>query len=186
MRSARWCARTSWPAATCGHSPGSAPKSWADELTFDKVARAIRLGSAAMKLDFGISTPKLAVLALNPHAGDGGYLGGEETDILIPAIDACRTEGIDVDGPFAADGFFSAHNKNMYDLVIAMYHDQGLVPFKMQAKGRGVNISSGLSIVRTSPDHGTAFGIASHGLASAESMKEALLAARRIALNRRQ
>ena len=158
----------------------------ASNLTSENVTRSIRLGASAMEVDFGIASPRLAVLALNPHAGDGGYLGGEEADLIIPALEACRATGIEVDGPFAADGFFSAHNKTMYDLIIAMYHDQGLVPFKMQAKGRGVNISSGLPIVRTSPDHGTAFGIASHGLASAESMKEAVLAARRIALNRRQ
>lgn len=154
-------------------------------LTQEKVEKTLRLGVAAMNVDFGIESPRLAVLALNPHAGDGGYLGGEERDIIIPVVERLRAEGAEIDGPFPADGFFSTHNKTMYDLIIAMYHDQGLIPFKMQAQGRGVNVSSGLPIVRTSPDHGTAYGIASHGLASAESMKEAVLAARRIALNRR-
>jgi 4-hydroxythreonine-4-phosphate dehydrogenase len=165
------------------HMPVS---SIASVLTREAVERTLRLGLHAMKTDFGVENPRLAVLALNPHAGDGGYLGGEERDIIIPAIEALHDEDGSIEGPFAADGFFSTHNKTMYDLIIAMYHDQGLIPFKMQAQGRGVNVSCGLPIVRTSPDHGTAYGIASHGLASAESMKEALLAARRIALNRRQ
>jgi 4-hydroxythreonine-4-phosphate dehydrogenase len=158
----------------------------ANALNTSKVTRMLRLGARSMHEDFGIETPRIAVLALNPHAGDGGYLGDEDNDIIIPAIENVRTEGVNISGPFAADGFFSAHNRTMYDLVIAMYHDQGLIPFKMQAQGRGVNITSGLPVVRTSPDHGTAFTIASHGLADAESMKEAILSARRIALNRRK
>ncbi|MCZ7555002.1 MAG: 4-hydroxythreonine-4-phosphate dehydrogenase PdxA [Bacteroidia bacterium] len=165
------------------HMPVSAI---APALTRQAVERTLRLGLRAMTTDFGVDNPRLAVLALNPHAGDGGYLGSEERDIIIPAIEAMRDEAGSIEGPFAADGFFSTHNKTLYDLIIAMYHDQGLIPFKMQAQGRGVNVSCGLPIVRTSPDHGTAYGIASHGLASAESMKEAVLAARRIALNRRQ
>ena len=153
-------------------------------VTVERVQRTIRLGHRAMTVDFGIEEPKLAVLALNPHAGDGGLLGAEEADVIAPAVEAMQAEGLDVTGPFPADGFFSAHTQQMYDLIIAMYHDQGLVPFKLQAKGRGVNVTAGLPIVRTSPDHGTAYNIASLGIASAESMKEAVYFARTIAMNR--
>jgi 4-hydroxythreonine-4-phosphate dehydrogenase len=153
-------------------------------ITRERVERTIRLGRRAMDADFGIEEPKIALLALNPHAGDGGVLGREEREILQPVVQALQKEGIDVEGPFPADGFFSAHTKQMYDLIIAMYHDQGLIPFKLQAKGRGVNITAGLPIVRTSPDHGTAYNIAALGTASAESMKEAVYFARTIALNR--
>lgn len=153
-------------------------------VTQERVERTIRLGHRSIIQDFGIEDPKIAVLALNPHAGDGGLLGGEEKEIIVPAIEAMQEQGIDVEGPFPADGFFSAHTQQMYDLIIAMYHDQGLVPFKLQAKGRGVNVTAGLPVVRTSPDHGTAYNIASLGIASAESMKEAIYFARTIALNR--
>ncbi len=155
-------------------------------ITRERVERTILLGHRAMDADFGIEDPKIAVLALNPHAGDGGVLGAEERDVLRPVVHALQEQGLDVAGPFAADGFFSAHTKQMYDLVVAMYHDQGLIPFKLQAKGRGVNFTAGLPIVRTSPDHGTAYNIASHGIASAESMKEAIYFARTIAMNRLQ
>ncbi|MBL0175666.1 MAG: 4-hydroxythreonine-4-phosphate dehydrogenase PdxA [Ignavibacteria bacterium] len=154
-------------------------------ITRERVLSTIRSGHRALTLDFAIAKPRLAVLALNPHAGDGGHIGHEEEDAVIPALRDARDEGIRAEGPFAADGFFSAHNRELYDMIIAMYHDQGLIPFKMQAGGRGVNISSGLPIVRTSPDHGTAFDIAGKGVASAESMKEAILTARTIAMNRR-
>jgi 4-hydroxythreonine-4-phosphate dehydrogenase len=152
----------------------------------DRVLRIIRLGHHAMLQDFDIPTPRLAVLALNPHAGDGGYLGHEEEQVIMPVVRRAAAEGVRVEGPFPADGFFSAHNRQSYDLVIAMYHDQGLVPFKMQAKGRGVNVTSGLPFIRTSPDHGTAYQIAAQGRADAESMKEALYRARLIVLNRKK
>jgi 4-hydroxythreonine-4-phosphate dehydrogenase len=153
-------------------------------ITTERVLRFVRLGHNAMARDFDVPTPRIGVLALNPHAGDGGYLGREEEDIIQPAIAQARGEGMRVDGPFPADGFFSAHNRQSYDLVIAMYHDQGLIPFKMQARGRGVNVTSGLPFIRTSPDHGTAYQIAALGSASADSMKEALYRARLIVLNR--
>jgi len=158
----------------------------ASHVTQEGVERAIRLGHLAMDEDFGVEDPRIAVLALNPHAGDGGVLGMEEESVILPAVKNMQREEIQVEGPFPADGFFSAHNRKLYDLVIAMYHDQGLVPFKLQAKGRGVNVTAGLPIVRTSPDHGTAYSIASHGVASAESMKEAVYFARTIAMNRLQ
>ncbi|MCB2203945.1 4-hydroxythreonine-4-phosphate dehydrogenase PdxA [bacterium] len=155
-------------------------------ITRERVERTVRLGHRAMIDDFAIDAPRIAVLGLNPHAGDGGVLGDEEADIIQPAVLALQNEGINVEGPFPADGFFSAHTQQMYDLIIAMYHDQGLVPLKLSAMGRGVNVTSGLPIVRTSPDHGTAYNIAGHGIASAESMKEAVYFARTIALNRLQ
>lgn len=153
-------------------------------ITHERIMRTLRASAHALERDFGLRRSRIAVLALNPHAGDGGYLGAEEQNILIPAIKEAQGEGISVEGPFAADGFFSAHNKQMYDMIVAMYHDQGLVPFKMNASGRGVNVSCGLPIVRTSPDHGTAYDIAGHGVASAESMKEAIRLARSIVVNR--
>ncbi|PLX31521.1 MAG: 4-hydroxythreonine-4-phosphate dehydrogenase PdxA [Ignavibacteria bacterium] len=156
----------------------------ADLISREQVLDTIRRGYHAMVQDFGISEPRIAVLGLNPHGGDGGVLGDEDEKHVLPAVEDAQAEGWLVDGPFPADGFFSAHTKQMYDLIIAMYHDQGLVPFKMQAKGRGVNVTAGLPIVRTSPDHGTAYNIASHGLASPESMKEAVHFAHTIALNR--
>ncbi len=153
-------------------------------ISTDRVLATIRAGFRALRQDFGVSQPRIAVLALNPHAGDGGHLGDEEQTIIAPAIAMARSEAIAVDGPFPADGFFSAHNRDQFDMIIAMYHDQGLIPFKMQAGGRGVNISAGLPIIRTSPDHGTAHAIAGRGIASADSMREAILAARSIAVNR--
>ncbi|MBR9978242.1 MAG: 4-hydroxythreonine-4-phosphate dehydrogenase PdxA [Bacteroidetes bacterium] len=155
-------------------------------ITRERVERTIRLGYRFLEDDYGIEDAKIAVLALNPHASDGGLMGRQEQQILLPAIEGMRSHDIDVDGPFPADGFFSAHTQQMYDLIIAMYHDQGLIPFKLQSMGRGVNITAGLPIVRTSPDHGTAYNIASLGIAQAESMKEAVYFARTIAMNRLQ
>lgn len=153
-------------------------------ITTERVLQTIVSGQEALARDFGVAAPRLAVLALNPHAGDGGHIGREEIDAIVPAIEGARARGIRVEGPFAADGFFSAHNREMYDMIVAMYHDQGLIPFKMQAAGRGVNVSAGLPIVRTSPDHGTAFDIAGKGIAGADSMKEAIRTACVIAANR--
>jgi 4-hydroxythreonine-4-phosphate dehydrogenase len=155
-------------------------------ITRERVERTVRLAHRAMEFDYGIDSPRIAVLALNPHAGDGGVIGSEEHEYIVPAVQNLQREGVDVEGPFPADGFFSAHTQQMYDIIVAMYHDQGLIPLKLQAMGRGVNVTSGLPVVRTSPDHGTAFNIASHGIASPESMKEALYFARTIALNRLQ
>jgi len=156
----------------------------ATAVTESKVYRTILAAQKAMEQDFAISSPHIAVLALNPHGSDGGTLGNEENEIIRPAMERVKADGIRCDGPFPADGFFSAHNKDMYDIIIAMYHDQGLIPFKLQAHGRGVNISSGLPIIRTSPDHGTAYNIAGRGIASPESMREAIRTARTIAVNR--
>jgi 4-hydroxythreonine-4-phosphate dehydrogenase len=137
-----------------------------------------------MKKDFGISKPKLAVLGLNPHAGEEGLLGLEEKDIIAPVIDDAKNNGDLVFGPYPADGFFGSSNYKKYDAVLAMYHDQGLIPFKSLSFGSGVNFTANLSIVRTSPDHGTAFDIAGTGKSSETSMREAIYLAHDILKNR--
>ncbi len=155
-------------------------------VTKDAVLKTLRISQNALVCDFGIPKPHIAVLALNPHGGERGFIGTEELDCIAPAVEEAASSGMNVDGPFAADGFFSAHNREMYDMVIAMYHDQGLIPFKMQAAGRGVNVTCGLPFVRTSPDHGTAYPISAQGSASAESMTEAIHLAQKISENRRR
>ena len=143
----------------------------------DSVTQCIvRLGQS-LKQDFGIPKPKIAVLGLNPHAGEGGVLGREEIEEIMPAIQRCCSKGWLAFGPFPADGFFGAANYRHYDAVLAMYHDQGLVPFKTLAFEEGVNFTAGLPIVRTSPDHGTAFDIAGKGIASPRSLLKAILLA---------
>ncbi len=124
--------------------------------------------------DFGIAKPKIAVMGLNPHAGEDGLLGREELDVILPVISNFKENGDLVFGPFPADGFFGTGSYKNYDAVLAMYHDQGLVPFKSLSFGEGVNFSANLSVVRTSPDHGTAYDIAGKNLASASSMREAI------------
>ena len=146
----------------------------AEAITEEKVEATIRALSDSLKMDFMISRPKIAVLSLNPHCGDGGLLGGEENDVIIPAIEKSCKEGIFAFGPFAADGFFSSGAFRKYDGVVAMYHDQGLAPFKALAGENGVNFTAGLPFVRTSPDHGTAFDIAWQGEADPTSMRQAI------------
>jgi len=139
----------------------------------------------SLKTDFAIDRPRMAVLGLNPHASDGGVMGSEEKEIIAPAI-ASLAGRLQVEGPFPADGFFGAGRYNNFDIVVAMYHDQGLLPFKVLAFDTGVNVTLGLPIVRTSPDHGTSFDIAGSGKASARSCYEAALLALRIVRNRKQ
>ncbi len=139
-----------------------------------------------LKSDFDIAHPLIAVLALNPHAGEAGILGNEEQESIIPAIEAARESGLKVFGPFPADSFFGMSAYLKYDAVLAMYHDQGLVPFKTVAFDRGVNFTAGLPIVRTSPDHGTAFDIAGEGVAAPDSMRSAIFLAVDIARRRRK
>ncbi|MEI8186115.1 MAG: 4-hydroxythreonine-4-phosphate dehydrogenase PdxA [Chlorobiaceae bacterium] len=139
----------------------------------------------SLNIDFGITHPRIAVLGLNPHASDGGVMGSEEQEIIGPCIDRLSAH-LHVEGPFPADGFFGAGRYKNYDIVVAMYHDQGLLPFKVLAFETGVNVTLGLPIVRTSPDHGTGFDIAGKGIASERSMYEAILLAIRIAQNRTQ
>ena len=137
-----------------------------------------------LERDFGIVGPMVAVLGLNPHAGDGGVIGKEEEETIRPAIIEMKDKGHNVMGPFPADGFFGSGQYRNYDGILAMYHDQGLIPFKTLAFGGGVNFTAGLSVVRTSPDHGTALDIAGKGDASADSFSEALFTAREIFLTR--
>lgn len=134
--------------------------------------------------DFGIEQPSIAVLGLNPHAGDGGMIGKEEQDVIIPAISSLSREGIRVKGPFAADGFFANRRYEGYDAVVAMYHDQGLIPFKTLSMNQGVNVTVGLPIIRTSPDHGTAFDIAGLNRADAGSYINAIHQAHEIFMKR--
>lgn len=152
----------------------------------ESIGKTLSVVYQSIKNDFGIAEPKLAVLGLNPHAGDGGVLGREETDIITPAISASNNNGIHCEGPFPADGFFANQLWKQYDAVVAMYHDQGLIPFKTLSFNSGVNVTVGLPIIRTSPDHGTAFGIAGQNKANEGSFIEALELACEMALKRQQ
>lgn len=156
----------------------------ASTLTQELIQDKLTTFDAALKSDFGIGAPRIAVLALNPHAGDGGVIGTEETTIITPAIKAARERGILCFGPYPADGFMGNGTFSHFDGVLAMYHDQGLAPFKALSMGSGVNFTAGLPIVRTSPDHGTAFDIAGKGQATAESFRNALYMAIDIQRNR--
>ena len=140
---------------------------------YEQILRKINIMHSSLQSDFSIDNPKVAVLGMNPHAGDGGYIGQEEIDIITPAIEEARSANIFVDGPFAADGFFGNRHYKQYDGVLAMYHDQGLIPFKTLSFYAGVNFTAGLPIIRTSPDHGTAFDIAGKQQASHNSMLKA-------------
>ena len=148
-----------------------------DAVTTEKILGKLRLMKASLQRDFGIDAPKIAVLGLNPHCGDGGLLGDEEQRIILPAIKLANEEGIMTFGPYSPDGFFGLANYAKYDAVLAMYHDQGLTPFKAIAFEDGVNFTAGLPIVRTSPDHGTAYEMAGRDLADPRSMKAAIYAA---------
>jgi len=149
-------------------------------LTHDKIELAIELAARACE-QLGLPRRRLAVCGLNPHAGEGGNLGTEEQTMIAPAVQACKARGMDVHGPFAADALFYYVLRGEYDAVVAMYHDQGLVPLKMIAFERGVNWTLGLPFVRTSPDHGTAFDIAGKNIANPSSMIEAIRLAKRLA-----
>lgn len=141
--------------------------------------------SKALRKDFSIKSPKIAVLGLNPHAGEYALLGREEIDAIVPAIRKARRRGVSVEGAFAADGFFGSGQFKKFDGVLAMYHDQGLIPLKLLGFDTGVNVTAGLPIVRTSPDHGTAFDIAGKGCANPSSMIEAIRLAVEITRNRK-
>ncbi|HEV8538576.1 MAG TPA: 4-hydroxythreonine-4-phosphate dehydrogenase PdxA [Bacteroidota bacterium] len=155
-------------------------------ITSKLIAQRLRTIHGALVGDFNIRAPKIGVLGLNPHAGEDGLLGNEELTQIAPAIKSARKRHIQVDGPFPADGFFGTHSHENYDAVLAMYHDQGLIPIKMSSFERGVNYSAGLQIIRTSPAHGTAFGIAGKGIANPSSMIEAIKLAVTIVHNRRK
>ena len=143
-------------------------------ITTEKILKKLRLMKSSLQRDFGIDAPKIAVLGLNPHCGDGGLLGDEEQQIILPAVKAANEEGIMAFGPYSPDGFFGLGNYTKFDAVLAMYHDQGLTPFKALAFEDGVNFTAGLPVVRTSPDHGTAYDMAGRDLADPRSMKSAI------------
>jgi 4-hydroxythreonine-4-phosphate dehydrogenase len=142
-------------------------------LTTERISKKIRQLNESLQKDFGIRKPKIAVLGLNPHAGDGGLIGVEDRDIIVPAIESTKINGL-VYGPYSADGFFGSGAYRQFDGILAMYHDQGLIPFKTLSFNEGVNYTAGLSGVRTSPDHGTAFEIAGKNVANPDSFKKAL------------
>ena len=158
-------------------------------IALAEVPRALTAASLEATIDltarelprFGIARPRIAVAGLNPHAGEHGLFGGEEETAIRPAIAACRARGIDVDGPFPGDTVFVRARRGDFDIVVACYHDQGLIPVKLVAFGRAVNVTLGLPIIRTSVDHGTAFDIAGKGVADPQSMIAAVLLAARLA-----
>lgn len=156
----------------------------AASITSEGIVDKLVAFSTSLRKDFGITAPRIAVLSLNPHAGENGLLGSEEKDIIIPAIEEARKKSILAFGPYAADGFFGTESYKVFDGVLAMYHDQGLAPFKTKSMDDGVNFTAGLPYVRTSPDHGTGFDIAGKWAASAESMRHAIYAAIDIYRNR--
>ncbi len=154
-----------------GHIPlRDVPKA----ISKETILRKLRIMKQSLERDFGIDNPKIAVLGLNPHCGDGGLLGDEEQNIILPAVQAAQEEGIMAYGPYSPDGFFGLGNYGRFDATLAMYHDQGLAPFKALAFAEGVNFTAGLPIVRTSPDHGTAYDMAGRDEADPQSMMQSI------------
>ena len=161
-------------AIATGHIPlKDVPKA----LTKEKILSKLRLMNESLERDFATPRPKIAVLGLNPHCGDGGLLGDEEQRIILPAVLQAQEEGILAFGPYSPDGYFGLGNYNRFDATLAMYHDQGLAPFKALAFAEGVNYTAGLPVVRTSPDHGTAYEMAGRGEADPRSMMQAIYTA---------
>lgn len=152
----------------------------------DKLQTNLRILYKSLSVDFGIENPKIGVLGLNPHAGDGGVIGTEEIELITPALNELSEDEILVDGPFAADGYFGSQLYKIYDATFAMYHDQGLIPFKTLTFGNGVNFTAGLPIIRTSPDHGTAFNIAGKNVADEQSFGSAYQMAVEMVQNRQK
>ena len=155
-------------------------------VTEEAIERTLRIMASSLRRDLGCAQARIAVAGLNPHAGENGAMGTEDRDIITPVVERLRRDGLDVRGPLSADTLFHAGARETYDAVLAMYHDQALIPIKTLAFDRGVNITLGLPFVRTSPDHGTAFTLAGTGRASATSLTEALKWAARMARNRRR
>ena len=154
-------------------------------LTLDAIVNVGRVTAEALRGDFGVSSPRIAVAALNPHAGEGGALGAEEATFIAPAVDALRAWGVEASGPHPADSLFHPEARGRYDAAVCMYHDQALIPVKMLDFWGGVNVTLGLPLVRTSPDHGVGYDIAGKGLARADSLIAALRLASAIATSRR-
>ncbi|MCI1640674.1 MAG: 4-hydroxythreonine-4-phosphate dehydrogenase PdxA [Bacteroidales bacterium] len=165
-----------------GHIP---LKDVSASLTSEKILDKLRLMKNSLIRDFGIDSPKIAVLGLNPHCGDGGLLGDEEQKIILPAVKAANDENILAFGPYSPDGFFGLQNYSRFDATLAMYHDQGLAPFKALSFENGVNYTAGLPIVRTSPDHGTAYDMAGRDIADPRSMMSSIFEAIDIYKNRK-
>lgn len=157
-----------------------------EKVTKESILEKLKLLNQSLKRDFTVIRPRIAVLGVNPHAGDNGVIGNDENEIVIPAIKEASESGILAFGPFAADGFFGSQSYQRFDGILAMYHDQGLIPFKTLAKGGGVNYTAGLPIVRTSPAHGTAYEIAGQDKADERSFRDALFMAADIFLQRIQ
>ncbi|MFZ1978234.1 MAG: 4-hydroxythreonine-4-phosphate dehydrogenase PdxA [Bacteroidota bacterium] len=157
----------------------------AQQITREKLFEKLEIVDTSLKKDFRIKDPHIAILALNPHAGEHGLIGTEEDSLLSPFLVEAKAKGFFADGPFPADGFFGTAAYKKFDAVLAMYHDQGLIPLKMLAFNQGVNFSAGLKIVRTSPDHGTAYNIAGKNKANLSSMLEAIQTAAAIVKNRK-
>lgn len=170
-------------ALVTGHIPVS---QIAPTLTKDLIKEKLAIFNRSLKQDFGISAPRIAVFSLNPHAGDGGLLGTEEEEIIIPALKEMAAQGVLCYGPYPADGFMGAGNFTRFDGILAMYHDQGLAPFKALAMDEGVNFTAGLPVVRTSPAHGTAYDIAGKGMASEDSFRQAVYVAIDVFRNRQR
>lgn len=164
-----------------GHIP---LKDVSSSLTVDLIMSKLRIMNKSLIQDFAITKPKIAILALNPHASDNGLIGKEEQDIITPAIDKAMKENILAFGPYPADGFFGSENLKNFDGILAMYHDQGLIPFKLMSFKEGVNFTAGLPFVRTSPAHGTAYEIAGKDIASPSSLLQAIYLACDIYKNR--
>lgn len=160
-------------------------KNVAQNISTEKILQKIKILDKSLKQDFALSNPTIAVLSLNPHAGDSGLLGNEDAEIIKPAVAQAFEEDINAFGPFSADGLFGSGNYTKFDAVLAMYHDQGMIPFKLLCKN-GVNFTAGLPIVRTSPAHGTAYDIAGKNMADAASMRNAIYLAIDILRNRRR
>lgn len=155
-------------------------------ITEEKILKKLRVLNKTLVEDFAIRKPKIAVLGLNPHAGDSGKIGKEEVEVIIPTVKKANDEGILALGPFSADGFFGSDSFTKFDAILAMYHDQGIAPFKALNFDTGVNYTAGLPIIRTTPDHGTAFEIAGLDKASPNSFREAIYMACNIYKNRKQ
>jgi len=154
-------------------------------ITKERILKKLKILHDTLKIDFGIEKPTIALLGLNPHAGDNGAIGSEEDTIIRPAVIEAKKKGVLAFGPFAADSFFGSNNYRKYDAVLAMYHDQGLIPFKAMTFGTGVNYTAGLPIIRTSPDHGTGFDIVGQNLADPTSFRQAIFKAIDLHRNRK-
>ena len=148
-----------------------------EKISKEKIVETVMSFDKTLKRDFGIVRPRIALLSLNPHCGDGGLLGKEEKDIIEPAIKEIKEKDVLAYGPYSSDGFFGHGDYSKFDGIVAMYHDQGLAPFKILSRGEGVNFTAGLPFIRTSPDHGTAFPIAGKGIADETSMRNAIYGA---------